>query len=178
MVTFFSTSGHTVQSMPVFLWHRNGVRRCHACASGLRWSQDRGWVVSRCNQAKTKQQYLLCGTAKQASRLPRLSWNLARLAYAGCPPIGWAATWSKSIVRPASYRLQSAYAGRSQRNAPNDFDYSVLYIMMHLCTYKIIWAVWLRLDYGTMGCHTACADPEGGPGGPDPPGKIQKYRVP
>ena len=25
--------------------------------------------------------------------------------------------------------------------------------------------------------ETACADPEGVTGGPDPPGKIQKYRV-
>ena len=81
----------------------NGVRRCLACASGLRRSHGRRWVVSRCNRAKTTQEYLLCVTnryeAKQASPLPRLGW--------------------KSIECPAGNRLQAAYARRSQRNAPN-----------------------------------------------------------
>ena len=63
-------------TLAVFLWHQNGVRRCLACASGLRQSHDRGWVVSRFNRAKMVQQYLLCGKnrqeAKQASPLPCL----------------------------------------------------------------------------------------------------------
>ena len=47
---------------------QNGVRRC--LASGLRRSHDRGWVISRCNRAKTAQQYLLCGirTVKRQNR--------------------------------------------------------------------------------------------------------------
>ena len=86
-------------SMAVFLWSQNGVRRCLACASGLRRSHDWGWVVSYCNWAKMAQKYLLCRTAKQASSLQRLGWNSAR-----------SATWSKSIECPAGYRLQPAYA--------------------------------------------------------------------
>ena len=46
-------------SVAVILWHRNGVRRCLACASVLLSSQDQEWVVSRCNRAKTAPQYLL-----------------------------------------------------------------------------------------------------------------------
>ena len=42
--------------MAVFLWHQNGVRRCLACASGLR---DWGRVESRSNRAKTAQQYFV-----------------------------------------------------------------------------------------------------------------------
>ena len=41
-----------IQSLAVFLWHKNGVCRCLACAYGLRGSHDRGWVESRCNRAK------------------------------------------------------------------------------------------------------------------------------
>ena len=44
----------------VLLWHQNGVCSCLACASGLCRSHHRGWVVIRCNRAKTAQQYLLC----------------------------------------------------------------------------------------------------------------------
>ena len=44
--------GHTVDiTMGVFLWHQNGVRRCLACASGLRRSHDRGWVESQLVQS-------------------------------------------------------------------------------------------------------------------------------
>ena len=41
-------------SMAVFLWPQNGVRRCLACASGLRRSHDRGWVVAAAIEQKRR----------------------------------------------------------------------------------------------------------------------------
>ena len=93
----------------------NGVRRCLAFASSLRRSHDRGWVVSRCNQATTAQQYLLCGTnrleAKQASLLSRLGRRDRRTLVVRlsdeppCDP-------NHSSIPPV-YRLQLVYARRS-----------------------------------------------------------------
>ena len=35
-----------------------------------------------------------------------------------------------------------------------------------------------KAGLGKIAYKNSCADPEGGTGGPDPPGKIRKYRVP
>ena len=91
----------------VSLAPKRHIRRCLACASSLRRFYDRWWIVSQCNRAQTAQLYLF--EAKQASPLPRLGWNSARSAYTGSAPIGWAATWIKSIECLAGFRLQAAY---------------------------------------------------------------------
>ena len=54
----------------------NGERRCLACASCLRQSHDRGWVVSRCNRAKTAKQYLLRGETGLAASTPVVRLSL------------------------------------------------------------------------------------------------------
>ena len=38
--------------------------------------------------------------------------------------------------------------------------------------------LYMRVDSPSIPWCITCADPEGGDRGPDPPGKIQKYRVP
>ena len=68
----------------------------------LRRSHDRGWVVGRCNRAQTYMllcyEPLRCETGLPAST-PWLKFGEIGVLYlyAGSAPIGWAATWSKSI---------------------------------------------------------------------------------
>ena len=59
----------------------------------------------------------LRGEIGLAASTPWLKFG--EITYVGSAPIGWAATWSKSIECPAGYGLQPACAPRSQRNASN-----------------------------------------------------------
>ena len=52
----------------MFPEYQNGISRYLACASGLRGSHDRGWVVSRFNRAKTAQQDFVLGAVKRRNR--------------------------------------------------------------------------------------------------------------